>query len=94
MLCQFILGIFRRFVGGVEAGAGCAGSELLLEEVTKTEATAPRELLSESIREHVTVDVAGRATFLAEHRRHRGAEELANEDGLELLGDLFALVSR
>jgi len=46
-------------------GAGRARRKLLLKHLAEAEATATGELLGERIRQHVTVDIAGGAAFLA-----------------------------
>jgi hypothetical protein len=67
-------------------------SELLLEEAAEAESGTGGELIGERVREHVAVDVGGGTGRLgAEHGSHRLAEELADEDGLELGGDGGAL---
>ena len=93
MLCQFILWEFCRIGGGVEVREGCTRRKLFLEHLAEAEATATGELLRERIRQHVTVDVA-RGSVLAEHRGHRGPEQLTNEDGFKLGGDFLPLFRR
>jgi len=71
---------------------GRARSELLFEELAEANTAATSsELLGESVRDHVTVDIARRSTFVSEHRRHGRPEELAHQNGFELGGDFLAL---
>ena len=92
MLCQFILWVFSRIEGGVEAHARSARGKLLCEQATEAETAATSELLREGIRQHVAINIAGRAAFFAEHGGHGRGEQLADENRFELCGNFLGLL--